>query len=553
MNRQRQAVHGLLVVLPLLAGGVVGCGTTGRPGGATVPIGGGVGESTAQAPAQPERPAQTTAATSGSTRSGGTTATTSTTASTAPAPAAAPAAPMSGSSVAFFPTGRRETSTVMLEKMAPSEVAAGANAAYQIKVTNISNTTIDNVIVDEDLPEGFTFASSTPNGTRQDRAMAFNLGRMAPNSSQVITINGSFARAGSYGSCATVSYTIPVCMTVNVVSPALQLTKTAPAETLLCDAFPVKLVVTNTGTGTARGVVVRDPLPAGLTTSDGNNVVEVNVGDLGAGQSREVTFNAKAGRVGSFSNQATAQSSNGLNATSNTTVTEAKAPTLTITKRCPDRVLIGRAMRFEITVTNTGNAVAANTVVRDTIPAGTTFASATDGGTAGAGVVTWNLGNLAPGASRTVSLTLNGGSAGALTNTATATAVCAADVNATCSTTLAGVPDIGTGIDDVDGVVDVGNTHVFTYKVRNQGQANLTNVKVVAELDAGLEFVSTTFRGGATNLTWNVGTLTPGQEVSFDIVVRGTTPGEKVIRTTTTSTEMRPVRNDEQVNYIPAP
>src|SRR5207247_4199221 len=51
-----------------------------------------------------------------------------------------------------------------------------------------------------------------------------------------------------------------------------------------------------------------------------------------------------------------------------------------------------------------GSAAAANGVIRDTIPANTTFVSASAPGAPAGGVVTWSLGGLAAGASGTVTL-----------------------------------------------------------------------------------------------------------------------------------------------------
>jgi uncharacterized repeat protein (TIGR01451 family) len=561
MVRNRMNVQSLLCVLPLVAGGVsviTGCESYSKPAPVTVPIGGGVGSSTSTqastattktTEAKPAPKAATTTTTSTSSGSGASAA--------APAPAAkpAPAAAPMGANVAYYPTGRREDAAVMIEKIAPSETSAGASTSYTIKVTNLTGTTLENVIVDEDLPQGFTFAGANPQGNAgSNGAMAWNLGKLAAGESKSIQVNGSFAKAGTYGSCATVSYTIPVCMTINVVSPSLQLTKSTNPESLLCDSWPVKLVVTNNGTGTARNVKVRDPLPAGLTTADGKNVVEFDAGNLPGGQSREFSFNVKAAKVGSYTNSANAMAEGGLTANSNSTVTEVKAPALAIDKKCPDKLFVGRPIKFDITVSNTGNAVAANTVVRDVLPQGTTLVNASEGGTASGGAVVWNLGNLAPGASKTLSLTVNATNIGAINNTASATATCAAEVTDACSTTLQGVPDIGTLITDDDGVVAVGENHTYRYEVKNQGQIDLTNVKVVMNFDSGLEYQSTNFPGGAKpagqSVTWNVGTIKPGQIVTFSFVAKGTKEGQLVVQSLTTSDQTREVRNDEQVNYV---
>jgi uncharacterized repeat protein (TIGR01451 family)/fimbrial isopeptide formation D2 family protein len=88
---------------------------------------------------------------------------------------------------------------------------------------------------------------------------------------------------------------------------------------------------------------------------------------------------------------------------------------LVITKSQPSAsVNAGGTITYSVTVTNNGPSAALNVVVTDTLPVGSTFVSASNGGTQAVGVVTWN-GTSTPGL---VSLA-NGGS---LTFTVTITA-----------------------------------------------------------------------------------------------------------------------------------
>src|SRR5260221_11914265 len=55
---------------------------------------------------------------------------------------------------------------------------------------------------------------------------------------------------------------------------------------------------------------------------------------------------------------------------------------------------------YTLSYSNTGNQNATGVVIADTIPANTSFVSATGGGTLAAGVVTWNIGALGRGGGR---------------------------------------------------------------------------------------------------------------------------------------------------------
>jgi hypothetical protein len=74
-------------------------------------------------------------------------------------------------------------------------------------------------------------------------------------------------------------------------------------------------------------------------------------------------------------------------------------------------------------------------------------------------------------------------------------------------------------------------------------------------LSSGLEYVSSTAKTEAKvngkNVTWNLGTLKPAQEVTFTITAKGTSPGELAIDTVTKSDQLqRSSDASEQVTYI---
>ena len=70
----------------------------------------------------------------------------------------------------------------------------------------------------------------------------------------------------------------------------------------------------------------------------------------------------------------------------------------------PDPVIAGEDLTYTITVTNNGPSDASGVVVTDTLLAGVTFKSATGGATHDSGIVTWNAGSLAGGASATLTI-----------------------------------------------------------------------------------------------------------------------------------------------------
>lgn len=67
---------------------------------------------------------------------------------------------------------------------------------------------------------------------------------------------------------------------------------------------------------------------------------------------------------------------------------------LSIAKTAPASAMQGGSLTYTITYGNTTAAPINGVVITDTVPSGTTFVSATGGGTLSGGVVTWNIGTI---------------------------------------------------------------------------------------------------------------------------------------------------------------
>jgi len=484
----------------------------------------------------------------------------------APAAAPAPAVPVAAAapakveggkvySAVAYPTGNRATSALLLERSAPAEVAVNAPFEYLLTVTNLTGETLHDVVVTDPLPVGFKVASSDPAGTQQGANMAWNLGNLGPGEKKTIKVTGAAGEAGVLKDCAWAAYNLKSCLAVTVVKPAVTITKTAPAEVLLCDPIPVKIVVTNTGTGNATNVVVKDTLPAGLVTADGKNVIEVNVGTLAAGQSREIPVVLKATQTGNLGSPAVVNATGGLTAQAAAT-TAVRKPVLAITKTGPAREFINRPVVYQVTLTNNGDGVAANTVLEDTLPTNATFVSASDGGVMAAGKVAWNLGSLAPKASKTVSVTVSSGAVAELTNSAGARATCADPVAATAKTTVAGIPAILLEVIDVIDPVGVGEETTYVVTATNQGSAVGTNIKIVCTTEAAQTVVTS---GGATAGTVAGNTVTfatlpalaPKAQAQWKVTIKAAQAGDIRFKTVMTSDQIgRPVEETEATNQF---
>lgn len=455
-----------------------------------------------------------------------------------------------------FPTGDAATSAVMLQEVFPGQVKANANFPYKIYVSNLTNTTLNNVIVSATSLANRNIVSSTPAASSgAGGAMVWNVGDIAPGKCAVIDATAKASAVGNSSTCLTVSYNNSLCSNLQVVQPALALTKAMTPAATVCDPIVATFEVKNTGSGSASNVKIKDTLPAGLTTTDGKTEIVFDAGTLASGQSRQFSANLKAAKSGKYENNASASADDGLTANSNTVATTVTQPQLKIAAECPQGGAVGRGGRnltFKFTVSNTGDA-ACNTTVTAPVPAGTTFVSADNAGAAGAGGVSWNLGSLAAGASKTVTMVVKATGAGTVAATVSATCPCGGTVNANCNVNTTGLPDIGTLVTDTDGVVAVGQPHVYTCEVKNQGMVNLTNVKMVVSIPEGLEFVSSEAKPtiNGKKLEFNIGTLPVGATRVFTFTAKATKAGEVLVIGETTCAELKtPIRDDELTNFV---
>lgn len=476
----------------------------------------------------------------------------------APAPAPMVADGLRWDSMAF-PTGERATSTLLLERGMPVEVVAGQEFCFKFRVTNLTNMSLQNVTLRDEFGPPFSLTRSNPQGMVAGNVITWNLGNMGPRETKMVEMCGRATGQGRIQSCAVVDWNSLLCGDINVVQPALKVEIAMPPERSLCEQICARIVVTNTGSGPANNTVVTFATPAGWTLDGGRNTFDV--GTLGAGQSRSIDVCGKAQRTGTYTGTATAAAAGGLQAASGPAQTIVRQPVLEVTLACPQgQTFIGRTLAYEATVANKGDGVAANTMLMVSTPAGLSVQNASDNGSGGAGGLSWNVGNLAPGQSKKVSFVLNPGQyTGQVPVSARATAVCANEPSVNCTSQIVGIPaQLLNGVDNPD-PVQVGGTTTYTLTVTNQGSQPLTNVALTGKLvDADkMQYVSAAGPTGAGQTNGadvkfpNVPTLGPGQSVTYTVVVKATGDGQVSFEAQTTSDQVtRPLVKRETTTFF---
>ncbi|MHC5111527.1 MAG: COG1361 family protein [Planctomycetota bacterium] len=452
-----------------------------------------------------------------------------------------------------YPTGNASTSVVLIERFAPSEIRAGIRMDYVVRLTNLTSSPLVGLILEEQLPADFTVAQINPAPERTtDGRARWRFPMLGAKEMNEVRVSGTPSKAGELVSCASVTFSTETCSRVPVVQPELVMTKTMPPSVLVCDTIPIRIVVSNNGTGLARDVRVTDQLPQGWTSVDGQTEISRTVGDLPAGQSREITIQAKSSRIGDYQNEASATGAGGLAASARAGI-KVLSPLLTVDKTGPDVRYLGRPAVFNLTVKNSGDAAARDAVLRDQIPSGLTFNSASDGGRLTGNEVVWNLGTINAGDSRSVSITFTPTQQGMFENRARVDAYCAEDRTAV-SMEARGIPAILLEVIDIEDPIEVGASTTYEIRVLNQGTAHGTGIMIVCEVAPEQVFVSasgpTGFRDQGKRVTFDpLLSLAPKAEVKFFVSVKGQTASDARFKVSLTSNQLeRPVEETESTH-----
>ncbi len=433
---------------------------------------------------------------------------------------------------------------IRLDRRTPAEVPLNVPFDYTLKVTNVTQMPVHDVIVRERLPQNFKLQSSDPAAEQTEGSLCWKVGSLEPKASREIKISGIATTADSIKPCATVTFAAaPVCADIAVVEPKLTFTTTAPKEVLVGDPVELQFLVKNEGTGSAEGVQIVDTLPAGLRTTDDKAELVLDVGTLAPGQSRQLAGALKAAATGEYAIKAIATAAGGVKAEA-TATTIVRQPVLALAKNGPARQYLGRPTTYEITVTNKGDAPAANAVVEDTIPPGAQGIQTSPAGMVSGAKVAWQLGTLAVNASKKVSITYTPAEAGSLAQAATATAVCADAVTATTTTTVYGIAAVLLEVLDTDDPVQVGGQTTYTITATNQGSSPSTDVQITIAVEDAQEIISvngpTSVKvEGNTARSAPLSSLAPKAKATWQVTVKALKAGDVRFKATMTTAELQ--------------
>jgi uncharacterized repeat protein (TIGR01451 family) len=458
----------------------------------------------------------------------------------------------------------------------------GGTVTYTVTVTNAGSADAGNTLVSDALPAGLDAATWTcagsggavcPNATGTG-AISETLATFPSGSSVVYTIVGTVSATPPASIVNTASAmppagvclpgnTAPPCTATvsNASAPQIQVTKTADdASYVGGGTLSWTVTVTNTGSASADGTTVADPLPAGVVSSawtcvpsggavcgtpNGTGALAETIAAFPPGSA--VTY-LISGTVATpapttiTNTVAASPPAGGTCAPGNAappctaTSTTASAPNVAIAKSVADAngngiAEPGETLTYTIVLTNSGGSDATGFGVTDPLDANVAFVSADGGGVLTGQTVTWSGLTVAAGGTVTVHVVAT------VAAPLPAGVTQIANVAYETGTTAPACPPIGPGcvvlptpgvvtltksvIDaSGDGLADPGESLSYTITLTNTGGSDVGGYGVTDPLDPNLVFVSADNGGVETGgvVTWSDLTVPAGGSLDLTLV-----------------------------------
>ena len=370
-----------------------------------------------------------------------------------------------------------------------------------------------------------------------DDELTIDIGELAAGESKEFTITAVATTNGTFTNVATVTcaeneteFSDDATVTVDP-AVTLGIVKTAdPSTVYVGDEVTFTINATNYGPSNATNTVITDELDTEVfefVSAEGGNfdgkVVTWNVGDIAPGDSRVVTVVVKVLVPGTFNNTAVVKCDENETKTNNSTEITVLYVDLAIVKTAdPSTVYVGDEVTFTIEATNNGNGTAHDAVITDELDTEVFEFVSAEGGNFDGKVVTWNVGDIAPGDSRVVTVVVKVLVPGTFNNTA----VVKCDENETKTNNSTEITVLYVDLAIVKtadpSTVYVGDEVTFTIEATNNGNGTAHDAVITDELNTDVfEFVSA--EGGEFDgkvVTWNVNDIAPGDSVAVTVVVK---------------------------------
>ncbi len=445
--------------------------------------------------------------------------------------------------------------SLTIEKRAPSEIQVGKVAKFTTTVRNQGQVAAQGVEVHDLVPQGTELVGTTPQAEQGPKGeLIWQLGTLKPGSETTVEMQLMPQAEGEIGSVATLHFEARASMRTKATRPQVAIEVTAEPRVMVGAEMTLRIKISNPGSGAATGVVLTEVVPPNMTHPGGGEL-ELEIGTLKPGESRELDLALKAARPGPVTNLLTARGDANLTAEGQVQF-EVVAPDLKVAMSGPKRRYLERSAVYTISVSNPGTAPARDIELAAVLPKGLKFVEANNAGQydPATGSVYWSLEQLPAGETGSVTMSTLPTEPGELhlQINARARGNLADKVDETVF--VEGIAAIMFEVVDVNDPIEVGGETTYEIRVMNQGSKASSNVRLVALLPAELQPIQADGPtghaiDGQRVLFEPIKQLAPKADTTFSVRVKAIATGDLRMRVQVVTDEMRtPVTKEESTH-----
>jgi len=435
-------------------------------------------------------------------------------ATSTPAPSST-TVPAAKASEVIFKSNQIEVTKTVLD-----QASVGGNLKYRITIKAIDDVNI--VRVAESIPDGVQFISSNPVTSFSGNRADWMFPSMSKGETQNIDITVQPIAEGDHQLCSTISVENSFCLDVFSGQPKIDVVKKGPASVELGDEATWTVTVSNSGSAVATNVIVSDNLPASFQTT---SKLSQTVGTLAPGESKTVSYTAKAVQQGNFTNRAVASYEGGpaVAGESSSPISVVQSG-IRVRKTGPTEAYVFKPVMFDITIENTGDTDLQNVRITDILPTGSSVADSGKGRVSG-DAIGWMIPNLPAGASQLIRTEIAATRKGSSTNQVKVVTENGLEASDEVTTDWLAVPGVTISITDSKDPIRVAETTIYSVQVRNQGDFEPVSGTVTLTFNDSIK--PTSVAGDAKGIinvqtvTFPRTTLEPGKDTNLTITAEG--------------------------------
>jgi hypothetical protein len=261
-----------------------------------------------------------------------------------------------------------------IKMRAPEKVIAGENVTLLYTISNPGDGATEAIKVQTTLPDGLEHARGSN--------IEFDVGTLAPKEARTMQLV-CLAKGNGLQKCSSVAsadgiLTSKDATQFEILTPKLDVAMSGPKLRYLDRRAVYTVRITNPGSAPASNVEVQEIIPPGFKFHqanhggkfhEGTRLVTWNLGELSAGQSKDVTVDLVPIQLGDHRITAHVKAARGLKSEVEThTLVEGLSSLAIDVSHVDDPIEVGAETAFEIRVANTGTKTETNVQVVCTLP-----------------------------------------------------------------------------------------------------------------------------------------------------------------------------------------